>query len=58
MEEAKEFVIKVLGEEKAEYWWKTENPSLGGLIPDYLIAIGREKKLLQFIECAKEDWHE
>lgn len=56
LDEAKEYVIKVLGEEKAKLWWKTKNPHLGGMSPDYMLQVGREKKLLQWIEASKEGY--
>lgn len=56
LEQAKEFVIEVLGEEKAKLWWITKNPHLGGVEPAYMITIGREEKLLQWIENIKEGY--
>jgi hypothetical protein len=35
--------------EKYELWMKTDNPMLGGVSPEWMIAIGREHKLINFI---------
>lgn len=38
--------------EKAELWMNTPNPLLGDISPDLMIKIGREDKLMKFIENA------
>ena len=40
-------------DEKTEYWFKTDNPNLGGVSPDDMIFRGRELKLEQFIANAE-----
>ncbi len=40
--------------EKIDLWLRTKNPNLGDIAPLYMIAIGRAKKLLAFIESCKE----
>ena len=35
---------------KTIQWFKHLNPLLGGISADYMIKMGREKKLLKFIE--------
>jgi hypothetical protein len=40
---------------KADLWFNTENPLLGGCTPDHLIQIGRAHKLEQFIKAAEEE---
>ncbi len=37
-------------EGKADLWFRTENPLLGGIAPDKMIEMGREDKLLRFVE--------
>jgi hypothetical protein len=41
--------------EKKRLWMRTENPHLGGITPNFMIEIGREEKLLKFIETSKEE---
>lgn len=38
--------------EKALLWFRAENPHLGGVSPDFMLATGREEKLRNFIETA------
>lgn len=41
---------------KVELWLNTKNPNLGEVTPNYMISIGREEKLLQFVSsCFKEN---
>jgi hypothetical protein len=35
---------------KVELWLKSNNPLLGDVSPEYMIALGREHKLVQLIE--------
>lgn len=35
--------------EKYEMWMKTNNPMLGGVSPEWMIAIGKEDTLVKFI---------
>lgn len=37
---------------KVDLWFRTPNPSFGGIKPNELIELGRAWKLLQFIENA------
>lgn len=55
LQEAKEFVIETIGKEKAVIWWEMKNPMLGGISPNVLLQMGREQKLLQWIECCKDE---
>jgi len=47
-------------EQKVAYWLDTINVNLGGLRPIDMIKLGKEKKLLKFIENAafKGGWDE
>lgn len=36
-------------EEKAELWFKTQNPLLGGISPEKMIVLGRRDRLLRFV---------
>lgn len=36
--------------ERTWLWFKTRNPGLGGVSPLDIIKVGREKKLMQFID--------
>lgn len=38
--------------EKTTLWFNTENPLLGNIKPNDLIVMGREEKLLKFIQHA------
>lgn len=38
-------------EKKTEEWFETPNPSLGGISPKLMIAMGKEEKLLKFIKA-------
>jgi hypothetical protein len=38
-------------ENKVEYWLETKNLNLGGASPNFLIEIGRERKLLKTIKA-------
>jgi hypothetical protein len=38
--------------DKAELWFKTENPMLGNVSPAYMIQTGRFDKLMKFINEA------
>lgn len=40
---------------KVELWMRTKNLNFGGYSPRDLIILGREKKVLHFIECAKDE---
>jgi hypothetical protein len=35
--------------EKADLWFKTPNPLLGGFVPERMIWLGRETRLLRFV---------
>lgn len=35
---------------KVSFWMATENPLLGGVSPDFLFAMGRGHKVIEFIE--------
>lgn len=49
--EIKSLVLRFFGHtEKADLWFKTPNPLLGGIAPATMIAAGREKRLLQFVQ--------
>lgn len=41
---------------KAEAWYATANPLLGGSTPDLMVRCGREHKVLQFIQAAKDEY--
>jgi hypothetical protein len=36
--------------EKYKLWMTTDNPMLGDISPELMIAIGREEKLIKFIK--------
>lgn len=38
--------------EKTLMWFRSENPHLGGVSPDFMLVTGREEKLKNFIETA------
>ena len=40
--------------EKKRLWMRTENPHLGDISPNFMIEIGREDKLLKFIEASRD----
>lgn len=40
---------------KISVWLKTENTSLGGITPLHMMANGRSKKLLKFINTALDN---
>lgn len=42
-------------QDKAETWYKTPNPMLGGTSPKRLVELGREHKVLKFITAAEEE---
>lgn len=37
---------------KVKLWLETDNPMLGGVSPNHMIAIGRAEKLAKFVELA------
>lgn len=37
-------------EEKTDLWFKSQNPLLGGISPEKMIAAGREERLLIFVQ--------
>lgn len=40
---------------KVEIWLRTDNLNFGGIPPCYLMSIGRDSKVLQFIEAALDE---
>jgi hypothetical protein len=40
---------------KADAWWKTPNPMLGGVSPVVVTMMGREAKLYQFVTTAIDE---
>lgn len=46
-------ILKLLGNEQKVYiWFGAENPHIGGARPIDLLKIGREEKLIKFVENA------
>lgn len=45
-------VLEILGPEKANLWWQTPNPMLGGVKPYYMVLMNREESLFSFIDDA------
>lgn len=41
--------------DKVALWFATSNPLLGGLSPDDMLALRRERKLLKFVQQAIEE---
>lgn len=39
--------------EKAAMWFRTDNPMLGGVSPDWMLENGREMRLRKFIDEAE-----
>ena len=52
LEQALELVKKFFKEEPHKYdlWMTTNNPMTGGVSPRWMIDVGREEKLIQFIK--------
>ena len=42
-------------QKKTVLWFKTQNPLLGNISPNEMIARGREKKLLKFIKTLLDE---
>jgi len=42
-------------DEKTQLWFKTSNPLLGGMIPDYMLKSGHEVKLETFINNSLDE---
>ena len=43
-------------EKKVDMWLRTDNPLIGGVAPRYMVEVGREHKLIDFIKnCIKEN---
>ena len=40
--------------EKARLWFRTENPMLGGVSPDWMLKNGKAMRLRQFIDEAEK----
>jgi len=55
LQEAVAFVLETLGRDKAVLWWHHKNPNLGNMTPNDMIKLGREEKLLRWIQCVKEE---
>lgn len=51
-EEVRRLVLEFFqgNEEKTELWFNTPNPLLGGTAPATMIAVGREDRLLRFVQ--------
>lgn len=51
VDEARRLVREFFGGDDAKtlMWFELENPLLGGVAPNTMIRLGREKKLLRFI---------
>jgi hypothetical protein len=47
-----DYVVELIGKEKADIWFYTENPHLGNVSPVFLIMKGKSKKLISFIKNA------
>ena len=47
-------VVELLGD-KADTWFYTENPNLGGVSPAFLISKGKSRKLIGFIKNAMSE---
>lgn len=41
--------------DKVSLWFRLPNPSLGGLVPNDLIRLGRIEKLAQFVRNAMDE---
>lgn len=41
---------------KVALWFQLDNPSLGGVSPNFLINCGRAKKLTKFINAALDEY--
>jgi hypothetical protein len=51
-EEIRRLVLEFFAgnEEKTDLWFSTPNPLLGGISPGKMIALGREDRLLRFVQ--------
>lgn len=43
--------------EKAELWYRTDNPHFGGCSPERMVEMGRGHKVQQFVDAAREMNH-
>lgn len=59
-EESEKIITKVMNlmiwpRDKAELWYKAKNPNFGGMSPEQMVLLGREKKVWTFIKNAEEE---
>lgn len=53
-EEMCRIIVEFLGPKKALLWWQAENPMFGGVAPFYMMQMGLERKVYQFVMDAHE----
>jgi hypothetical protein len=56
-EETGRLVLEFFGgnEKKTDLWLKSSNPLLGGISPEKMIVLGREVRLLRFVQSQLAD---